>query len=120
MIPLSLARLSALQSEPPSYISSTTSDVVIDLSHWQGPVDFARAKSAGIAAVILKAAQGSDWIDATFAPRFATVLPRGFLVGAYHFLDDSEPALQVAKFCHRREAARCSHPAPSRIGLGVR
>ena len=60
MTPLSLARLLALESEPQTYISSSTSDVVIDLSHWQAPVDFAKAKSAGIAAVILKATQGSD------------------------------------------------------------
>ena len=41
------------------YIPPVTSDVVVDLSHWQAPVDFVSAKSAGIAAVILKATQGS-------------------------------------------------------------
>jgi GH25 family lysozyme M1 (1,4-beta-N-acetylmuramidase) len=36
------------------YFPAAVSDVVIDLSHWQAPVDFAKAKSAGIAAVIFK------------------------------------------------------------------
>jgi lysozyme len=80
------------------YFPPLTSDVVIDLSHWQTPVDFAKAKSAGIAAVILKATQGLDWIDATFAPRFAGATAAGLLVGAYHFLDNSPPELQVEHF----------------------
>src|SRR6202035_4598445 len=80
------------------YIPPITSDVVVDLSHWQAPVDFARAKSAGIAAVILKATQGSNWIDVTFAQRFAAASASGLLVGAYHFLDDSPPELQVENF----------------------
>jgi lysozyme len=83
---------------PVPYIPPITSDVVIDLSHWQAPVDFARAKSGGIAAVILKATQGSQWIDATFAQRFAAATAAGLLVGAYHFLDDSAPELQVENF----------------------
>lgn len=100
MSPLRFAsdRLSALQLAPQAYMPPTTSDVVIDLSHWQAPVDFVQAKSAGIAAVILKATQGANWIDATFAPRFAAATAAGLLVGGYHFLDDSEPALQVENF----------------------
>lgn len=95
--------LSQLASAP--YVPAVTSDVVIDLSHWQAPVDFARAKAAGIAAVILKATQGSQWIDATFAQRFSAATAAGMLVGAYHFLDDTPPELQVANFLS--VAARC-------------
>jgi lysozyme len=100
MTPLRLASdgISPSQSGPQPYLPSVTSDVVIDLSHWQAPVDFAQAKAAGIAAVILKATQGSDWIDVTFAPRFAAATAAGLLVGAYHFLDGSEPAPQVTNF----------------------
>ena len=88
--------LSELGSQP--YIPPVTSDVVVDLSHWQAPVDFAQAKAAGITAVILKATQGINWVDVTFALRFAAATSAGLLVGAYHFLDDSEPAPQVANF----------------------
>jgi GH25 family lysozyme M1 (1,4-beta-N-acetylmuramidase) len=61
MSALSLTRLLALEAKPQTCSSLSTSDVVIDLGHWQAPVDFVKAKSAGIAAVILKATQGSDW-----------------------------------------------------------
>jgi lysozyme len=80
------------------YLPSVTSDVVIDLSHWQTPVDFVRAKAAGIVAVILKATQGSRWVDATFTQRSAAATAAGLLVGAYHFLDASSPELQVENF----------------------
>jgi len=85
------------------YLPPVTSDIVIDLSHWQEPVDFTRAKSAGIAAVLLKATQGSDWIDVVFAQRVAAANASGLLVGAYHFLDDSPPELQVANFLSAAE-----------------
>lgn len=88
--------LTQLGSAP--YIPSITSDVVVDLSHWQSPIDFARARAAGIVAVILKATQGSHWIDVTFAQRFAAAAAAGLLVGAYHFLDDSAPDTQVENF----------------------
>jgi lysozyme len=48
--------------------------------------------------VILKATQGSRWIDATFHSRFAAATAAGLLVGAYHFLDNSLPRLQVEHF----------------------
>jgi lysozyme len=85
---------------------SITSDVVIDLSHWQASVDFLRAKSAGIVAVILKATQGLHWIDATFAERFAAARAAGLLVGAYHFMDNSSPQLQVEHFLSVAEGCR--------------
>ena len=90
--------MSAFNLGAASYIPPVTSDLVIDLSHWQTPVDFAKAKAAGIAAVILKATQGSHWIDTTFAPRSAAAAAAALLVGAYHFLDNSSPELQVANF----------------------
>jgi len=74
-------------------------DAIVDLSHWNpNPIDFAAVKSAGIAAVILKATQGSHWIDATFADRAIAASDAGLLVGAYHFADASDPAAQVAHF----------------------
>jgi len=90
--------LSPLNLGAAPYLPPVTSDVVIDLSHWQAPVDFSRAKEAGIIAVILKATQGAQWIDATFAQRFAAATAAGLLVGAYHFLDDSPPKQQAEHF----------------------
>jgi lysozyme len=96
----------SLQLAASPYLPPVTCDVVIDLSHWQSPVDFVQAKSSGIAAVILKATQGSHWVDATFAERFAAATAAGLLVGAYHFLDNSAPEVQVENFLSI--AANCS------------
>lgn len=71
---------------------------IIDLSHWQAPVDFTRVKAAGIGGVILKATQGSGWIDPTFVSRALAATQAGLPVGAYHFLDDTDPAAQAAFF----------------------
>ena len=51
------------------YLPQTMSDIVVDLSHWEAQVDFVQAKTAGIAAVILKATQGTGFLDPTFASR---------------------------------------------------
>jgi lysozyme len=114
-----LSVLAELGSAP--YIPPVTSDVVIDLSHWQAPVDFMQAKSAGVAAVILKATQGSHWIDVTFAGRAAAATAADLLVGAYHFLDGSAPELQLKNFLS--VAAGCSLLAldaePNEIGATV-
>ena len=85
------------------YWLPVTSDVVVDLSHWQAPIDFAKARAAGIVAVILKATQGSQWIDATFSERSADATAAGLLVGAYHFLDNSPPERQMENFLSMAE-----------------
>lgn len=78
-------------------------DAVVDLSHWQGgagsaPIDFGAMKDAGVLGVILKATQGSSWIDPTFVGRAAAAGAAGLLVGAYHFCDATSPVVQVDHF----------------------
>ena len=86
-------------SNPAPYIPPVTSDVVIDISHYENvSQDFISTANAGIAAVILKATQGTAFIDPTFLGRVAEARAAGLLVGAYHFLDSSNPAEQAAHF----------------------
>jgi lysozyme len=81
------------------YLPQTMSDVVVDISHYQTvSQNFSITAAGGIAAVILKATQGTGFIDPTFLPRVAEARAAGLLVGAYHFLDGSNPAQQVANF----------------------
>src|ERR1700740_1399893 len=81
------------------YLPPVMSDVVIDISHYENvSQDFVSTAQAGIAAVILKATQGTAFVDPTFLPRVAEARAAGLLVGAYHFLDGSSPAAQVAHF----------------------
>jgi lysozyme len=81
------------------YLPKTTSDVVIDISHYENvSQDFVATAKAGIVAVVLKATQGIDFVDPTFLLRVAEAKAAGLLVGAYHFLDSNSPAAQVAHF----------------------
>ena len=86
-------------SNPAPYLPPVMSDVVFDISHYENvSQDFVTTAQAGIAAVILKATQGTGFVDPTFLPRVAEARAAGLLVGAYHFLDSSSPAEQVAHF----------------------
>jgi lysozyme len=86
-------------SNPAPYLPPIMSDVVFDISHYENvSQDFVTTAQAGIAAVILKATQGTGFVDPTFLPRVAEARAAGLLVGAYHFLDGSSPAEQAAHF----------------------
>lgn len=81
------------------YLPPVTSDVVVDLSHYDNVnVDFSKAADSGIEGVILKATQGTGFVDYTFLSRVIEARAAGLLVGAYHFLDGGNPAEQIAHF----------------------
>jgi lysozyme len=87
------------------YLPPVMSDVVIDISHYDTmSADFATTATQSddngntIVAVIMKATQGTDFVDPTFLERVAEAKASGLLIGAYHFLDGSSPAAQVAHF----------------------
>jgi lysozyme len=81
------------------YLPVTTSDTVIDISHYENvSQDFAVVAASAINAVILKATQGIGFVDPTFLVRAAEASAAGLLVGAYHFLDGSDPFKQMAHF----------------------
>lgn len=91
------------------YLPQTMSDVVIDLSHWEAPVDVAQINASGIAAVILKATQGTDFVDPPFASRAVAANGAGLLVGAHHFFDTPIPRRRQAISSPRSRdpASRC-------------
>ncbi len=60
-------------------------NVVVDLSHHNGSVDLAKAKTAGMLGIIQKATQGEDFVDPTFAVNRRKAGDAGLLFGAYHF-----------------------------------
>jgi GH25 family lysozyme M1 (1,4-beta-N-acetylmuramidase) len=68
--------------------------IIPDVSHWSGAVDFNKMKSAGAAAVYAKASQFA--VDDTFAANWKNakgILPRG----AYHYMDWHISELTQAK-----------------------
>ncbi len=59
----------------------------IDVSHWQGKIDFAKVKSAGFSFVIIKAG-GADcgmYTDKCFETYYKDAVAAGLGVGAYYF-----------------------------------
>lgn len=82
-------------SPPPT---SVQSDVVIDLYHGEGPIDFAAIKAWGIEAVILKCTQGTTFLDPTFAVRAVDAAAAGLLVAAYHFFTVEDATAQIDWF----------------------
>lgn len=57
----------------------------IDVSHWQGAVDWAKVKAAGKSFAVLKATEGTLYIDDTLGANFAGCKANGIAVGLYHF-----------------------------------
>ena len=56
-----------------------------DGSHYQGDIDFPKAKADGYSFVLLKATEGTTYLDPKFDPDFSEAQSAGFDVGAYHF-----------------------------------
>jgi GH25 family lysozyme M1 (1,4-beta-N-acetylmuramidase) len=57
----------------------------IDISHWQGTVDWPSVKGAGKRFAYLKATEDINFIDNTYATNRAQAKAQGIKVGAYHF-----------------------------------
>src|SRR3984893_17972150 len=82
-----------------AYLPPVMADVGIHRSHYQTVnQDCSAAAASGVAAVTLTSPQGTGFIDPTFLPRVAETQASGLLVGAYHFLDGSNPSQQMAHF----------------------
>ena len=71
---------------------------VIDLSHHNGSVDFARIAAAGVLGVIHKATQGTDTVDPLYAERRGAARAAGLLWGAYHFGTGADGVAQAVHF----------------------
>ena len=72
-------------------------NTIIDISHWEDPVDFKKVKGDGIIAVIAKATTGAAGIDPAFAKFKKAVHVPGlnFLWGTFHFGTAADPQEQV-------------------------
>ena len=77
--------------------------LVLDLSHYDLPVDFQKIKAAGIVGAIYKASQGSSDSDSTYDASRKSAMAAGLLWGAYHFGDNSDPLSQAANFINNAQ-----------------
>jgi lysozyme len=71
----------------------------IDVSHYQGTVDWPAVKSNSIGFAFAKATQGTTMVDSQFSTNWANMKAAGLLRGAYHFFDSScDPTAQANHF----------------------
>src|SRR5690348_14694718 len=57
----------------------------IDVSHYQGTVDWAKVAGSGRKFGIVKATEGTGYIDSSFAANWSAMKKAGVLRSAYHF-----------------------------------
>jgi GH25 family lysozyme M1 (1,4-beta-N-acetylmuramidase) len=57
----------------------------VDVSNWQGSINFAKVKAAGKKFVIAKASEGNTWTDPSYARNKANAMAAGLKFSGYHF-----------------------------------
>lgn len=70
----------------------------VDVSHYQGAVNWSKAEAAGVAFGIAKATQGTSFTDDRYAQNVAGARAAGVVPGAYHFLTGADPVRQAEFF----------------------
>jgi GH25 family lysozyme M1 (1,4-beta-N-acetylmuramidase) len=90
----------------------------IDLSHWNGSIDFHKVKESGVQIVMLKATEGINHVDRKLEANYQSAKAVGLNVGFYHFFlpEDREHACKQAGHFARTLSAM---PADCRYALDV-
>ncbi len=72
----------------------------IDVSNWQGYIDYSEVKNSGIDIVYIKSSQGANIVDSYFKINYNNAKNSGLKVGFYHFLTarSEQEALEQADF----------------------
>lgn len=77
-----------LDSDPHDWLARSPSSYAvhgIDVSRWQGDIDWMRVRASGAAFAFIKATEGADHADDRFAQNWRAAGQAGVLRGAYHF-----------------------------------
>lgn len=71
----------------------------VDVSHYQGEIDWDVLAAQNIRFAYIKATEGSSYVDERFANNYGMARQTGLRVGAYHFFSfDSSGATQAVNF----------------------
>jgi len=72
----------------------------IDVSEWQGKIDWASVKSAGIKVAYIRASEGNNYIDPDAIRNYNGAKENGIKVGFYHYLTarNQSEAIEQATF----------------------
>ena len=70
----------------------------LDVSHYQGTVDWASVLRQGYRFAFIKATEGTTWTDPEFSANWAGAKGAGLLRGAYHYYEPGDDPGQQADF----------------------
>lgn len=73
----------------PVYGLSPASDTIyngIDVSEWQGDINFKKVKESGVEVVYIRAGQGFSYEDSKFEENYKEARDNGLKVGVYHYV----------------------------------
>jgi lysozyme len=83
----------------------------IDISHWQGTIDWDAVAADGVEFAFIKATEGGDYVDPRFAANWAGAQRAGVIRGAYHFYRPQTDAMaQAAHFLSTVQLAQGDLP----------
>jgi len=87
----------------PVYAFMPSSDVIyegIDVSGWQGNINYQEVKNSGIEIVYMKSSEGSNFVDPYFNQNYTNAKANNLKVGFYHYLTarSNEEAIEEARF----------------------
>lgn len=69
----------------------------VDVSSYQGEIDWQKLASQDISFAFIKATEGSSWVDEKFSYNYAQAREAGLRVGAYHFFSYDSPGRTQAE-----------------------
>ncbi len=69
----------------------------IDVSHWQGAIDWDAVAADGVEFAFIKATEGGDYVDPRFAANWSGAQRAGVVRGAYHFFRPQTDAVAQAE-----------------------
>ena len=86
-------------TEQAATVCGQTSVKGVDISHYDGTIDWTQVKAAGISFAFAKATEGTSYVDPTFATNWAGMKAAGIVRGAYHFFDPAVDATSQVTYC---------------------
>lgn len=82
--------------EPIKVCAGATTLEGIDVSHYDGAVDWAQVKASGRAFAFVKATEGTTYVDPRFAANWAAMKQHGIVRSAYHFFHANKDPIAEA------------------------
>ncbi len=70
----------------------------VDVSHWDGAIDWGAAHKGGIDFAIMKATEGTNYVDPTFKTNWSGAGKNGVVPGAYHFFRPADDGVMQADY----------------------